>query len=117
MFDPREEQDILKMPLPLNRVKRRSVDMSADIEKTVTVKLSSGRYFALQIDESTDISDKAQLLGFIPFLVKHVIVKLFFYAAKSSLNIQQVMIYLTPLLYIWRESILHRNLYRWFSPL
>ncbi|XP_037115405.1 zinc finger BED domain-containing protein 5-like [Syngnathus acus] len=43
-------------------------DMSADIEKTVLEKLHISGKFALQIDESTDISGHAQLLANVRFV-------------------------------------------------
>ena len=41
--------------------------MSAFIENTVATKLAT-KNFALQIDVSTDISGKSQLIGFIRFV-------------------------------------------------
>lgn len=39
--------------------------MSHDIEKTDKL---SNRHFSLQIDESTDVSDKAHIPGFVRFI-------------------------------------------------
>lgn len=50
--------------------------MSDDIEKTIADKLSK-RHFALQIDESTDISGKAHILGFVRFIHENEIVNQF----------------------------------------
>ena len=51
--------------------------MSYDIEANVTEKLK-GCEFALQADESTDISGKAQLLTFIRFIYDGQITEPFF---------------------------------------
>ena len=58
-----------------------TVHLSMDIEATLNDKMK-GNKFALQIDESTDISSKAQLLTFIRFVDGENIVNQFF-AAKS----------------------------------
>jgi hypothetical protein len=42
--------------------------MSSDIQKEVAEKLHDGKKFSLQLDESTDISQKCQLLSYIRFL-------------------------------------------------
>ena len=58
-------------------IKRRIQDMSNDIKENVMQKLRTSK-FALQVDESTDISGNEQLLGFIRFVNKDKIVQQFF---------------------------------------
>ena len=62
------EQEIRKTTLSNNTIQRRIVDLSANIEETVQTKLHSTVEFALQVDESTDISGKPQLLACIRFV-------------------------------------------------
>lgn len=50
-----------------NTVKRRIDDMSSNIEETLILQLKECTYFAPQIDESTDVTNMAQLLIFICF--------------------------------------------------
>ncbi|XP_022160762.1 zinc finger BED domain-containing protein 5-like [Myzus persicae] len=52
--------------------------MSEDIEQQVLHKLRDSRMFALQVDESTDISGKAQLLVFVRMVVDDDIIENFF---------------------------------------
>ncbi|XP_065645306.1 zinc finger BED domain-containing protein 5-like [Hydra vulgaris] len=57
-------------------IKNRIKNMSENIEKTVTDKLSK-RHFALQIEESADKSGKAHILGFVRLLHENEIVNQF----------------------------------------
>lgn len=60
-------KEIQKVPLSNNTVKRRIDDMSSNIEETLILQLQECTYFALQIDESTDVTNMAQLLVFVRF--------------------------------------------------
>ena len=55
----------MKIPLSNNTISRRIAEMSLDIEEQVCQTLQHLSMFALQVDESTDISGKAQLLAFV----------------------------------------------------
>ncbi|MBN3277037.1 ZMYM6 protein, partial [Polyodon spathula] len=57
-----------KIPLSDNRVQRQIDDMSADIEEVLQEKLLPSEKFALQIDESTDISGHFHLLANIQYV-------------------------------------------------
>lgn len=60
-------KEIQKVPLSNNTVKRRIDDMSSNIEETLALQLQECTYFALQIDESTDVTNMAQLLVFVRY--------------------------------------------------
>lgn len=76
MFGTEAQKEILKIPVSDDTMRRRIVDMSEDIEKKVGNKLSE-QNFALQVDESTDISGRAHLLGFVRFIDDSEIVNQF----------------------------------------
>jgi len=76
MFGDEAKKEIMKIPHSDNIIKNRIKNMSDDIEKTVINKLSK-QQFALQIDESTDISGKAHLLGFFRFINENEILNQF----------------------------------------
>ena len=61
------------------------MDLSANIKETVQIKLQSTIEFALQVDESTDISSKPQLLAFIHFVSGNQIINQFLCCKEMSL--------------------------------
>ncbi|XP_064096491.1 zinc finger BED domain-containing protein 5-like [Macrobrachium nipponense] len=60
------EKQLSKIPLSNDTVHGRILEISTDIEENVCRKKLPA-YFALQVDESTDISNKAQVMAFIRF--------------------------------------------------
>ena len=68
MLGPDAVKDIAKVTLSDNTIARRIDDMSTDIESHVVEKIRISRKFALQVDESTDISGHSQLLANVRFV-------------------------------------------------
>ncbi|GFT55863.1 SCAN domain-containing protein 3 [Nephila pilipes] len=68
MLGPNEVKEVNKVSLSADTVKRRIHDMSSDILGTLIKKLLSAEKFALQIDETTDIKNKAQLKAIVRFV-------------------------------------------------
>ena len=68
MFIPKEVKEVSKVPLSADTTKRRIDDKSNDILETFNKKIKASPKFFIQIDETTDISKKAQLLCAIPFV-------------------------------------------------
>ncbi|XP_014779908.1 zinc finger BED domain-containing protein 5 [Octopus bimaculoides] len=93
MLGDEAEQEINKIPLSNNIIHRKIMDLSADIEEHVQNKLQNSK-FALQVDESTDISNKTQLLTFIRFIDGNQITHQFF-CCEEMPSLQEVKIFLT----------------------
>ncbi|KAK7886513.1 hypothetical protein WMY93_026134 [Mugilogobius chulae] len=62
---PEKRQDFANMCLARNTVARRIEDISSDIKRQLGDKGDRFEYFSLACDESTDVSDTAQLLIFL----------------------------------------------------
>lgn len=56
------------VPLSDNSVSRRIGDMAQDVSAQLSEQVRASEYFALQLDESTDVSNAAQLLVYIRFI-------------------------------------------------
>jgi hypothetical protein len=56
---------IKAIPSSDNTVQRRIQDMASDITDQVVEKRSKSKKFSIQLDESTDIAGKAQLLAYV----------------------------------------------------
>ncbi|GFS92948.1 SCAN domain-containing protein 3 [Nephila pilipes] len=68
MLGLNEVKEVNKVSLSADTVKRRIHDMSSDILGTLIKKLLSAEKFALQINETTDIKNKAQLIAIVRFV-------------------------------------------------
>ncbi|GFT40059.1 SCAN domain-containing protein 3 [Trichonephila clavipes] len=68
--------DICKIPLSNDTIHRRIKDMSENIEQNTTKTLANSN-FALQVDETTDITGNAQLIAFVRFIHENDIINQF----------------------------------------
>ena len=68
MLDKKTADQLKAVPLSHQTVSRRVSEMSADITDQVVNKLKASQSFALQVDESTDISGQAHLVSFVRYI-------------------------------------------------
>jgi hypothetical protein len=79
-----EAQKLAQIPLSAATVSRRIQDMSEDINNQIREHFTSEKdpiekLWSLQVDESTDISNKAQLIAFLRFVKDGNIIEQFFF--------------------------------------
>jgi hypothetical protein len=65
MFDDKIVSQIKAIPCSDITVQRRIVEMVADVTDQVMEKIVLVKQFALQLDESTDISNEDELVAFV----------------------------------------------------
>ena len=68
MLGPKEVKEVRKVRLSADTIKTRIDDMSNDIIETLIKKVKASPKFSIQIDETTDIRKKAQLLSVVRFV-------------------------------------------------
>jgi hypothetical protein len=105
MFGEEAAREITKIPLSNNTISRRITEMSKDIEENVIDKLNNSKLFALQVDESTDISGKAQLLGFIRFVDDDEIQENFLFCKELSETTKGQDVFKTVTSYLESHSL------------
>lgn len=75
----KQEKQINFLLLSNNTMKLRIVDIRKNLEETVVAHLNSWHYFALQVDECTDLSDNTNLMFIVRYDFDNTIHKEFFF--------------------------------------
>jgi len=70
------------IPLSNNTVKRRIDDCAKHLEEELVAKVKKSKFFSLQIDDSTDIEDNANLMCFIRYIDEDTIQESFFFCKR-----------------------------------
>ena len=73
MFGEEAVSKLSKTPLSVNTISRRIHDMLENIECNIKSKILKHKLFALQVDKSTDITGKAQLLCLFVLLMMNLL--------------------------------------------
>ncbi|XP_023226702.1 zinc finger BED domain-containing protein 5-like [Centruroides sculpturatus] len=83
MMSESAETDICKVPLSNDTIHCRIIDLSRNIEEN-TGKTLVNSNFALQINETTDITGKAHLIAFVRFIHENDIINQFLCCCELS---------------------------------
>lgn len=67
MLGEKEAKQIDSLSLSNNTVSRRISDMAANVKETLLLKIKKSNYFAIQIDETTDVTNMAQLICYVRY--------------------------------------------------
>lgn len=68
MLGEKAKHTLQKMPSSDNTVSRRISDMSADVLRQLLCRIHASEFYALQLDESTDVAGLAQLLVYVRYI-------------------------------------------------
>ena len=82
MLGQKEAEEVRKVSLSAETIKRRIGDMSEDLLETLLNKLKTSGKFSLQIDETTDIKKQAQLLAVVRFVDGNAIAEEYLFCKK-----------------------------------
>jgi len=100
-------KEVSRIPLSDNTMSRRIADMSHDIEGQVCLALQSLSKFSLQVDESTDVSGKAQLLAFVHMIYEGNILENFLCCKALLERTTADKIFWCVDQYYWNQQICH----------
>ncbi|KAK2708152.1 hypothetical protein QYM36_013915 [Artemia franciscana] len=67
MFDTKTATALQSIPVSNNTISRRIEDIASDIVMQVIEQIKLTKMFALQLDESTDVSGEAQVIVFVRY--------------------------------------------------
>lgn len=67
MFGQSLAAKLNSIPLSRQTISRRISEMACDVKSQLITRLKESVYFALQFDESTDVSNEAILIGFVRY--------------------------------------------------
>ena len=109
MIGPNAVKDVAKLRLRDNTIARRIKDMSVDIENNILEKVRISVRFALQVDESTNISGHAQLLRMCALSMAKRSEKIFLFWKRLPVNTTGKEIFRVTSDYFKKKGLEWRN--------
>lgn len=109
MFGEKEKQQLSQIPLSDTTVGRRIHEMADDIEKELILRIQRSKFYSLQLDESTDCVNAAQLICFIKYEYLGQILEDFFFCKPLQLRTTGEDIFKLIDSYVKENNILWEN--------
>jgi hypothetical protein len=81
-----EKRDVENIPMSDNTISRRIQDMSQDVESQAIADIKELIFFSIQLDMSTDVTGKAQLLAFSSIVCTGDIAQQFLFWKRTPRN-------------------------------
>lgn len=72
LFDSGVAEKLKTVSLSNDTMQRRIFDLSDDVESQLVNKIKDSKFFAIQMDESTDVSNKAILLCYVRYIEQEI---------------------------------------------
>jgi len=67
LLGPQAAKKLDLVPLSDNTVSRRIHDLASEVKKILIQRIQQSRFFAIQLDESTDVTNFAQLMMYVRY--------------------------------------------------
>ena len=77
ILGPEAANKLQAISISNDTVQRRIMDMAVDVEEQVTEQVKKSKYFAIHLDESTDLSNCAVLVYFVRYVNEGRVMKSF----------------------------------------
>lgn len=72
------------VPLSDNTVSRRIQDLASEVKKILIQRIQESRFFAIQLDESTDVTNFAQLMVYVRYEYEQTVEEEFLFCESLS---------------------------------
>ena len=84
LFGPNAAKKLDVVPLSDNTVSRRIQDLASEVKKILIQRIQKCNFFAIELDESTDVANFAQLMMYVRYEYEQAIEEEFLFCESLS---------------------------------